>query len=320
MPPWVFYTVFGTVLVLIQIIFLLLEGGQGIDLLLPVILFNGLMISFVLGLIHYLDNLAVEGLTLLRPMLTSTDSEFEQCKYNISNMRLLPGLVLGLVMVSLLIYSELFFVPVRYAPMDQMPAFAVVYHIFDKLSGIVMGLFLYHTYVQLRMVRALSSDCIRINLYNQGPLQAFSKLTAVTAVGVVLGVYGWMMINPDLMTQLSSIIGVGLITVLALIIFLLPLYSVHRVMDKAKQKELHDIDLRFEAVFSRFNKGFDVDDYPAIEKLNATIASLEIQRRRVEEIHTWPWRAETGRIALTMIALPLIMTIIRFAIDLAIGW
>jgi hypothetical protein len=54
------------------------------------------------------------------------------------------------------------------------------------------------------------------------------------------------------------------------------------------------------------------DDYSAIERLNATIASLEIRHKRTSAIPTWPWRPETARWALTAIAIPLILSIVQF--------
>ncbi|MHA2315453.1 MAG: hypothetical protein ACXACF_09280, partial [Candidatus Hermodarchaeia archaeon] len=307
--------------VLVQILFLLVDGGLDIELLLPIIIFNGLTIPFGLGLIHVLDNRAETALTSMRPMLDVTDSEFERYKFELSNMRSLPMLVAGLAIVLLLIVTDLLgFVPIRYAAMEQMPVFAAVYHIFDKVTAFVMGVFFYHTVVQLRQVKSINSNCIHVNLFNQRPLQSFSRLTGLTALGLVFGAYGWSLINPDLLTNPISIFSFVIMTMLAFSVFVFPIYSVHRLLKNAKERELQDIDLRFEAVFSKFNKCLTDDDDSAVEKLSGRIASLEIQRRRVEEIRTWPWRAESGRIALTMIALPLIMTILRFLIDLAIGW
>jgi hypothetical protein len=89
-------------------------------------------------------------------------------------------------------------------------------------------------------------------------------------------------------------------------------------MEKARM--LHDIDFHFEAVFSKFDQRLRDDDYAAIERLNATIASLEIQHKRITVIPTWPWRPETGRWALTAIALPLILTILQLLAAQVFGW
>jgi hypothetical protein len=62
MRACVFYVGVGFVLILIQMLFLWLEGGPRFALLLPVIVFNALMIPYSLALIHLLDNQAVTAL------------------------------------------------------------------------------------------------------------------------------------------------------------------------------------------------------------------------------------------------------------------
>jgi hypothetical protein len=160
---------------------------------------------------------------------------------------------------------------------------------------------------------------IRISLFNLGPLQAFSKLTASTAVALVVCVYGWMLINPDLLTDPMSLGFAGSSTILAIAVFVWPLFGAHRLMEMEKERILQNIDLHFEAAFSKFSQRFRDDDYSAIERLNGTIASLEIQHRRITAIPTWPWRSQTARFALTAIALPLILTILQVLVEQAFG-
>ena len=151
------------------------------------------------------------------------------------------------------------------------------------------------------------------------PLYAFSKLTASTAVGLVVGVYGWMLINPELLTDPVGFGFAGSITLLAVAVFVWPLFGVHRLIEMEKQRMLHDIDLQFEAAFAKFNKGFREDDSSAIDRLNGIISSLEIQHNRISDIPTGPWRPETARFALTAIALPLVLSILRFLVERAFG-
>ena len=78
LQAWVFFLILGLGLVLVQILFLLLEGGlSGLDLL-PVIIFNGLFVPFLLGLIYLLDDQAQTALKTMRPVLETTDAEFER--------------------------------------------------------------------------------------------------------------------------------------------------------------------------------------------------------------------------------------------------
>jgi hypothetical protein len=315
---WIFYVVFGFVLILVQLLFLWLENGLRSDELLPVIFYNGLATPFLLALIHLLDHQALTAVNSMRPVMEATDSEFEQYKYSLANMPFLQPLIAGLsiaIIVTLmpLVTAE----PIRYAALEGMPVFAVVFHIIDKSSAFLVGVIIYHTFRQLKLVNSISCGRIRINLFFLGPLQAFSRLTATTAVGLLVFMSLWMLINPDLLADPVNIGLTAVFAILTISVFVLPLYGVHTLMEAEKQRLLHTLDQHFDIAFTRFNKGFRDDDHAAIERLNRTISSLEIQHRKIEAIPTWPWRPETARNVLAAIALPLLLMIIQFLIERA---
>lgn len=313
LPWWVFYIGFGFVLILVQMLFLWLEGGLQSEALLPIIIFNGLASPFLLALIHLFDTQAITALNSMRPTLEMTEPELDQFQYKLANMPLGLPLIAGVIMVAVAILLDIFVIaPLRYAALEQLPVFAVVFHILDKSSAFFFGVIIYHTIRQLRLVNTINMHHVRINLFNIGPAQAFSKLTASTAVGLVIGMYVWLLLNPELLTNPISFGFVGSITILALVVFVWPLWGVHRLMEAEKERTLLNIDLRFEDVFTKFNQRIREDDDSALEIINWSISSLDIQHKRIKAIPTWPWKPETARFALTAIALPLILTIIQF--------
>jgi hypothetical protein len=312
-PGLAFHAGLGLGLILIQVLVLWLDGGlDAVEVLLPVIIFNGLF-PFLLALMHLLDGQAVSALTSMRPTLTMTEPEFDKYRYMLSNMPARPTLVAGLaVLVFYVLVEQLTVAPVRFAPLEQLAMSAIVFQIFDKAPAFVFGAFFYHTARQLRMVNTISSNYARISLFNLGPLQAFSKLTGATAVGLMVGILGWMLINPELLADPVNLGFAGAYTILAVVIFVWPLYGVHRLIEMEKARALREVDQRFETVLAKFDQLVCDDDYAATEKLTGTIASLEVQHRRISAIPTWPWSPETARIVLTAIVLPLLLMILQF--------
>jgi hypothetical protein len=233
-----------------------------------------------------------------------------------------PTLIAGLLTLGLLIVSERVWIePARFAALEQLPVFTIVFQILDKVPAFVFGAFFYHTIRQLRLVNTINSEkYVRVHLFNLGPLEVFSKLTATTAVGLVVGAYGWTLINPDLLASPVSPVSLVLMSVLAIGVFVWPLFGAHRLMETEKHRVLHELDLRFEAVFSKLDQQVHNDDYSEIDKLNGTIASLEIRYKRIASIPTWPWRPETARLVLSAIALPLILTILQLVAAQVLGW
>jgi hypothetical protein len=315
---WVFYLGLGIVLILTQIIFLWVDGGSQAEVLLPVIIFNGLAIPYILALIHLFDHQAVTALNTMRPALDLAETELDNFRYKLSYMPARMTLIAGLIMVALTVLIErLSITPIRYAALEQLPIFAIVYHIIDKTTAFVFGVFIYHTIRQLTLVNTINLNHVRINLFNLGPLQAFPKLTGATAVGLIVGVYGWMLLNPDLSANPIFFGFTVLVTILAVAVFVWPLIGVHTLMEREKERTLHDINLRFEVAFTKFNQRFQDEENSAIGRLNSTISSLEIQYNRIKTIPTWPWRPETARVTLTAIALPLILRILQFLVERA---
>ena len=318
--PWIFYTVLGTGLILLQVLFLWLDSGTLAIELLPVIIFNGLAVPYLLALIRILDQQALQGLESLKPVLKMSNKGYVVAKRKISTMPFLAPLLAGLGMTAFaillpLISSE----PARYATLDHLSFFTFVYHIIDKSSAFLFGVVLYHTIRQLRLVNMINSNYVRINIFQLRPVQAFSKLTASTALGLLVFYYGWMIINPELLAD-PAILGISLLfTALAILVFVWPLWSMHRLMVMEKEQALIEIELQFETLFKKFNDFVVEDNYAGAEKLNGTIMSLEIQYNKVNGIPTWPWRSETARVVLTAVALPVLLMILQFIVQQAIG-
>lgn len=312
---WTFHLSLGVGLVIIQLLFLWLDRGLYAGELLPVIIFNGLAVPLLLVLINLYDNQAVNALSILKPVLETSEEEFKHYEYKLANMPILPPLVAGSILTVFTILTPLVTIdPVRYAALEELPVFRIVYHIIDKGSAFLFGVVIYHTIRQLRLVNLINSCYIRINLFQLRPLQAFSSLTASTSLGLVIFVYAWMLINPDLLTD-PVLFGFALIiTILVVIVFAWPLWGVHKLIENEKQKTLHDLDHQTEDVFEKFNQYLHDGDLVAAEKLTGTISSLEIQHKRISTIPTWPWSSETARLALTAIALPLILMILQYFI------
>jgi hypothetical protein len=320
-PAWLAFVVFGFVLVAVQILVLWLEGGLQARDLLPVIVYNGLFTPYLLALICLLDHQALSALRSMRSALDMTQSKFKTYEYRLSTMPFPLPLVVGLIMLTVVVLMEWFSTtPVRYGALGQFHVFRAVFQIVDKSSAFLFGVFIAHTIRQLQLVSRINANYVRINLFDRRSLQVFSTLTASTAVGLLFGVYGWILINPDLLMDPVIFGFIAIMTVLAMTVFALPLYGMHRRMAMAKERAIREIDRRSQTIFSTFNERVDADDYAAVEILSGVIDSLEVQYNRISGIPTWPWRPEAVRFLLAAIALPLVLEIILFLVGQAWGW
>jgi hypothetical protein len=314
--PWIFYTGLGVALILVQILFLWLDGGSYTSELLPVIVFNGLAVPYLLGLLQLLDNQALSALENMKSVLSLSQEAFETYKFRIANMPFLAPLLAGLAMTLFVILLPLVArEPQRYAALDQLSFFTIVYQVVDISSAFLFGVVLYHTIRQLRLVYAINSSYIQVNIFQLRPVQAFSRLTASTALGLVIFFYGWLFINPELLADPAILIVYLLFTGLAVLVFVWPLWGMHSLMVLEKEQALQKIEQQLEILFKKFNHYVSAEDYEAAQALNGTIMSLEIQHNKVNAMPTWPWRSETARIVLTAVALPILLMIVQFFVQ-----
>ncbi len=261
---WVFYLLFAIAQILVQVLFLWLDGGLHAQELAPIIIFNGLATPFLLALIQFLDREALTALDSMRPSLEMAEPVYDDFRYRLANMPLLVAGVCGLLLMANMIAMEQWSgVPSRYAVLEHLPVFNVVFQIIDKSSAFMYGVMTYHTIRQLRLVRTITSSYLRVSLFDLAPSQAFSRLTASTAVGLTGGILGWMLINPDLLANAPSVaFSVGF-TILAIAVFVWPLLNVHRRLETEKARMLGDLNARFEAVFAELNQYIEAGDYAA---------------------------------------------------------
>ena len=152
-----------------------------------------------------------------------------------------------------------------------------------------------------------------------GPLYGFSSVTALTAAILALATYGWTALNPDNLTNLYSIAVIGLITVLALVVFAWPLLGTRRILNKEKSQRLDAVSLRVEAVFDEIHQCVDNEESEKLDELARILSVLETERTTLNRISTWPWTRDALRSLATALALPLLLWIIQFVVQLIMG-
>jgi hypothetical protein len=151
------------------------------------------------------------------------------------------------------------------------------------------------------------------------PLYGLSSLTALTGASLAGITYGWIAINPSLLGELVTLAIVLPITVLALITFVWPLFGIHRLLVQEKGRLIDECSIRLEATLADLHQRVDGGALEAMDDLNKTITSLELELNLLEKIPTWPWRSETVRLLITALALPLGLWLVQYVLQRLMG-
>ncbi len=320
-PSWYFYLGLGLVLVVVQVTVLWIEGTYPIGTIFPAQLFIPAMIALFVGMIHFLDGRAEAALTTLWPALRASEEEYNRLRYRLTTLPAVPTLLASLVTVLTILLLGVSSGE-REASIEALAASPIAANLLFALYWIgwwVFGAFAYHTLHQLRAINHIYTEHIRANLFAMSPLYAFSGVTALTAVTLVIATYGWTALNPDNLSDPVGMAGVFLITGLALVAFAWPLLGARQLMAKEQGQMLDEVSFRLRAAFVELHERIDHGELEKVDDLVKVISILEGERDTLNGISTWPWKPETLRFLATALLLPLLLWIIQYVLQLLLG-
>ena len=322
-PSWLYYLGIGLVLLLVQLVVLWSEGRFAIGTVFPIQVFQAVMMGFIPALIHYLDRRASAALATLRPLLKASDHEYAGLDQRLTTLPPWPTLLAGLAIFALAYLADEAIGMLVDRP-DVFEAFAIspiaywLSYVLYRLLWWLFGTLIYHTWHQSRQIHRIYTRHTRINLFRMGPLYAFSAVTALTAVGFVIPPYGFLALNPSLLQDLITVGYMLPITAVALAAFIWPLLGVHRLLGEEKGRWLGEAAQRFEAAIAELHRRMDDGKLEGMDGLNKAMACLEIERKALGGIPTWPWEPETVRLLITALALPLGLWIAQYVLQRAL--
>jgi hypothetical protein len=312
-PPWLFYLLIILGLAILGHIVRWLDGSlsPGSFQIIPVV--EAPFAVYFFALIHYLNSASRRALATFRPILDVTDEESIQLEYVLNTIPRWAG-ILAVLAGAFLGFTSVYLRPESWG-VSAAPSLGLT-ALITTVANVGAILWVLHTIRQLRAVDRIHGMPKNINPFHREPLYAFSALTLPTAIGGLLPVYTYLflayylgVLGPLPFPSAFEAAGFGLVIVLALAAFILPLSSMHRRLAQEKARLVTEADQRYSAIVDRFNDEFDQARFKDLEATSRAIASLTSQRDALGRISTWPWRPETFRSLLTTIALPILLYI-----------
>jgi hypothetical protein len=319
-PSWLYYFGIGLGLFFLQITVLWVEGVYPVGTLVPGHVFIAGLIPFLLALSHFFDNRADSALKTLRTAMKASEEEYSRLGYELTTLPARPTLLVSLMGVTfILVLNTLLGTSSGFSALATFPASRTVIYWMYVSAWWFVAAFLYHTIHQLRTIHVIYTRYTRVNLFRMRPLYALSSVTALTAASLTAITYGWLIINPGLLSEPISMAIVLPITLLAFSTFAWPLFGIHRLLVEEKGWLLDGCSLRLETVIDDLHQRVDEGKLEGMDDLNKTIASLEIEQNLLRRTPTWPWEPETVRLLITALALPLGLWAIQYLLQRAWG-
>jgi hypothetical protein len=271
---------------------------------------------YAVALMHYLDHRARVALATFRPVLTLDVEGSAALLYRLTTLPARPTfwvtILIGLWRGPYFLYHPDLFAQLKLG--TSTVALTVEIILFCLMWGAI-GAFVYHTFHQLRAVNHIYSQCTRVNLFQLGPLYAFSHLTAATALGILFPGTIWAIAEqftgfPLLLSETTLFFSL-----VALLTFLWPLRSAHAALAAAKQRHQDETGQRLANTFLELDRRVDAGEIGDLDQLKTAIDTLRTQQEVVAKISTWPWQLDTLRGVITAAALPLALWVIQRVLE-----
>lgn len=314
-PSWAYYFGLGVLLFLIPIIVMWAEGTPLNGTVLSAYAFLSGAIVFIFFLLHYLDERVEKAFAVLQPALTINEDVYKLINYQLTTLPAGRTLLASLVAIALVFLSEYLGKPYRLESLSSFPISAFLLRFFYLACWWVFGAFLYHTIHQLSMINRIYTSHTQINLFRLKPLYAFSSISALTAGSITVLPYGFLIVNQIESLELSSLILVLLIQLIAIVTFIWPQLGIHGLQIAEKDRLLDEANQRFETTIHELHRRVDDKQLDKIAELNTTVTTLEKEMNILRKIPTWPWQPETVRWLITALVLPLGLWVIQFVLQ-----
>ncbi|MCC6455841.1 MAG: hypothetical protein IT328_12895 [Caldilineaceae bacterium] len=309
-PAWLYYL---AAMALFSVAYFLVKWWESG---LPVLFSRTILLTIIsafgyLGTIHYLDKIASDAMARFRPAIEAPARRVADLEYRLTTMparmvwlmtllgALAGTLVLAGTVSGVLVYPG-------FHGFASMPA-AVLEVSVVFLVWIFFITCAYHTVHQLHTVNIIYTELTKVDLFNQGPLHAFARLAAYTAIALTIPQYLWFTAG---LTAAAFGVALGFLCVaiiLGAITFFWPLYGIHRLLAAKKDKLQCEASRRQEKSLQLFAQAFDKEEMAAMGAIGDAIRNAENEQQIVAAIPTWPWPPGLLRGAMTAVFLPLII-------------
>lgn len=276
--------------------------------------FWGIYLPAQVWIIEYLDRVARDSFAAFRPAVDLDDEEADNELYRLTVIPAFPALLIALLVLPMTLVSYALD-PVSAGVVDYDAVALVLRAVSEWFVGAVLLVFVYHTFRQLRLVSRLHARATRIDPFQPRPLYAFSQLTSRTGIALLVLVASGLLANPVALESAVFwtvwapwVVGVPL---MAIIIFVAPLYGMHRRLVADKDSVQRASDERLKAILTELNAAVDARDVGQAEGLQKLLASQLSQREVYARLPTWPWSTGTLRGFGSALLLPVVLFLIQ---------
>jgi hypothetical protein len=274
--------------------------------------------AYLLGLIHGLDRTAASAMQRFRPAFRGDEAAFTAAVYRLTTLPARPVLIFTLAATALTIPLGRYEMSmIQTGGLERAPALFLAVL---ALLYVVSYPFFYHIWHQLREIHRLHRDRAQVNVSDVRPMYALSRVTGLTALGLVINNYGWFLAQPGADLNNPVTIGESIFTlVIALVVFVWPLWGAHRLLSEAKEAAQADLSTRKKAARAQLHQAVDKGHLERVDPLHKAVDALQAESAELAKVATWPWAPGTLRNLMGAVLLPMALWLIQYGLQRLMG-
>lgn len=266
-------------------------------------LFFSLIIAYIIPVFSLITATSEEALDELRPLLDLDDIAFEEARARLDSASLRQtGLCLGIGALSGFAHMSLIRGSVTGTILEMSSSLAG----FLSTLGTVLVWMIMTTVITMLIKQTilfghLGANHVRISLLNTRKLLPFARVSIISSLALIGSLALFPLIGIESgQNLLESVPGAVAILVPLLIMFIIPIWPIHRRLGALKEQEMKAVNNKIEACLDGQDT-VDLED-PKLRQLTLLLN----YRREINRISTWPFdMGNITRLVLYLIIVPL---------------
>jgi len=308
-PTWVAYALIGVTAALFWHAQQWILGTVPFGTIDRTSVYWGILPVGLLWIARDLERAAGAAFDAFRPALPLPATELARLRYELTTVPGRQSLVIGLVSLAFTVLTYVLD-PVRSMVVGLPGPLVVVLVVLQAFNVAILIILIYQLLRQMRQVHRTLARSVVVDVFQPGPLHAFSRLTSRTGIEIVLLTFASLLFIPVSTLDIGDfLLGAApylvVPPILAAIAFVVPLYGLHGRLVDEKERLQGEAEQRLKGVLAEINGTVDSNDLSRADELSKTLASMLQQRDVLAKLRTWPWSTATLRGFVTAIFLPL---------------
>jgi hypothetical protein len=102
---------------------------------------------------------------------------------------------------------------------------------------------------------------------------------------------------------------------LGVLVFILPLWGAHRQLDETKDRALEGNARSYKTAIDELHHAVSTKTLDKIDAWQTALSALDLERRHLDRLATWPWSPGALRNLLAALVLPILVWILQYGIQ-----